>query len=149
MNLLAPVSEIMTKDVITIDIDDSFLEISKIFENRRIHHLPVLDEGKLAGIISKSDYLSYKRCGEVGEVVFNNNMKINIRDFKARHFMTRGLAKLEPGDRINIALEIFKENLFHAILVVEDGVLKGILSTYDIIFHLANDMEASQKYHFR
>ena len=47
--------------------------------------------------------------------------------------MTQGIATLEPNDRINVALQIFMENLFHAIPVVEDDEVVGILTTYDII----------------
>jgi acetoin utilization protein AcuB len=51
--------------------------------------------------------------------------------------MTKGLAKLDPEDRINVALEIFLVNRFHAIPVVKNEELVGIVTTYDIIKTLA------------
>jgi acetoin utilization protein AcuB len=47
--------------------------------------------------------------------------------------MTKGLAVLESNDRIGVAIEIFKENLFHAIPIVDDEELKGIVTTFDLI----------------
>ena len=146
MNLLAPVSDIMTRNLITVDANDSFFYLEKLFDNRKVHHLPVLNNEKLVGMVSKSDYLFYKRNNEEELVISKAGEKIKLKDLKASHIMTRGLAKLDPNDRINIALEIFKENIFHAILIVENDQLVGILSTYDIIFHLAADKVAGQKY---
>ena len=55
--------------------------------------------------------------------------------------MTKGLAKLTPDQRINVALEIFLENRFHAIPVVEEqsGELIGIITTFDVIKALASE----------
>jgi acetoin utilization protein AcuB len=51
--------------------------------------------------------------------------------------MTKGLAVLSPDDRINVAIEVFKENILHAIPIVKDGELIGLLTTHDIIKQLA------------
>ena len=53
--------------------------------------------------------------------------------------MTTGLAKLEPDDRINVALDVFCVNLFHALPVVKDNELVGILTPFDIIKTLAEE----------
>lgn len=142
MNLLAPVSTIMTKDLITISPNDPIEVVSKIFGSKRIHHLPVIENGKLAGIVSKSDYLFFRR-GYSKETAMDDQ---RIKKHKASEIMVKGVAKLEPTDRINVALEIFKENILHAIPVVEDGVLRGILTPLDIIKHLAEDREATNEY---
>jgi len=48
--------------------------------------------------------------------------------------MTTQVAKLNPEDSIMVAAGYFRENLFHAIPVVStDGLLVGILSTYDML----------------
>ena len=69
-----------------------------------------------------------------------------IKKHKASEIMVSGIAKLEPSDRINVALELFKENIFHTIPVVEDGVLRGIVIPLDVIKHLANDKGANNEY---
>ena len=51
----APVTEIMTTDVVTCAPEDSALELSRVMTERRIRHLPVTVDGKLVGIVSIGD----------------------------------------------------------------------------------------------
>ncbi|SFQ33235.1 CBS domain-containing protein [Amycolatopsis arida] len=50
-----PVSEIMTKVVATCGPEDSVDDLSAVMTQRRIRHVPVLVDGKLAGIVSIGD----------------------------------------------------------------------------------------------
>ena len=49
------VAELMTSDLITGTPDDSISETMGLLTERRIRHLPILDDGKLAGMISIGD----------------------------------------------------------------------------------------------
>jgi CBS-domain-containing membrane protein len=51
------VDEICTKEVITVDSEASAEYIATIMTEKKIHLLPVLEEGKLAGIIGKKDVI--------------------------------------------------------------------------------------------
>jgi CBS-domain-containing membrane protein len=51
------VDEICTKEVITVDCESSAEYIATIMTEKKIHLLPVLEEGKLAGIIGKRDVI--------------------------------------------------------------------------------------------
>lgn len=55
-----PVTELMTKSVITCGPDDSISEISKVMTTRRIRHVPVVEGGKLVGLVSIGDVLKYR-----------------------------------------------------------------------------------------
>ena len=55
-----PVSELMTKGVVTCAPDDSIANISRIMTQRRIRHLPVLDGGELVGLVSIGDVLKHR-----------------------------------------------------------------------------------------
>lgn len=50
-----PVSEVMTRELVTASPQDTIGEIMGLMTDRRIRHLPVLDEGRLVGIISIGD----------------------------------------------------------------------------------------------
>jgi acetoin utilization protein AcuB len=145
MNILAPVSSIMTADPIAVDNNDSLRVVDQIFKENRIHHVPVTENGELTGIISKSDFLFFKR-GFTTDSLNKELEEVRMNSYKAGDIMTKGLAKMEPNEKINVALEIFKENLFHAIPIVEGKKLVGILTTYDIIKHLADDKGAIASY---
>lgn len=49
------ISEVMTKDVVTVGPGTSLREAAKMMADRWIRHLPVLDGGKLVGVLSQRD----------------------------------------------------------------------------------------------
>jgi signal-transduction protein with cAMP-binding, CBS, and nucleotidyltransferase domain len=51
------ISEIMTGDVITVDCDQPLEECMSLMINKNIRHLPVYDDGELAGLLSMRDVL--------------------------------------------------------------------------------------------
>lgn len=136
MNTLNPVKTIMTTNLVTVNPKDSLWEVKKIFDNHRIHHLPVVRYKGIVGLISKTDLLHFLKgaCNDNFEEMLN---EARLQNYTAEDIMTTGLAKIGPDDHISVAIEIFKENLFHAIPVVEKEELVGIITTYDIIKNLS------------
>lgn len=59
-----PVSDIMTAKVITCGLQDSNDDVMQIMTGGRFRHVPVVDEGKLAGIISIGDVVK-RRIAEI------------------------------------------------------------------------------------
>ncbi|TXB62406.1 CBS domain-containing protein [Phaeodactylibacter luteus] len=137
MNILDPVKSIMTTNLLTVTTGDKLTAVKEIFDNHRVHHIPVVRYKELVGIISKTDFLHFLRgFNRNAEDEFVNEAR--MRAYKVEDIMTKGIAKLAPEDRINVALEIFLENRFHAIPVVNAaGELEGLLTTFDIIKTLA------------
>ncbi len=127
----------MTRDLITVNPKDSLKVVKEIFDSKRLHHIPVVRYKKIVGIISKSDVLYFMK-GANPEKEKARNEKL-LEKYTAEEIMTTGMAKLESDDRINVALEVFKENLFHAIPVVDNDELTRIVTTYDIIMALSED----------
>lgn len=132
MDILAPISTIMTKDLITVNPETKLSEVRKIFAEHRIHHIPVVNYKKIEGIISKFDLMHFLKGLSIDstENVLN---EIRLQNYEAKDIMTTGMAKLASHERINVALAIFEENLFHSIPIVDDGDLVGLVTTYDII----------------
>ncbi|MCB0558294.1 MAG: CBS domain-containing protein [Lewinellaceae bacterium] len=140
MNVLAPVKTLMTTNLITVNPGDKLIDVKAIFEKNKIHHIPVVSYKKIVGIVSKTDFIYFMRgFSRNEEDQFVNEAR--LRAYKAEDIMTKGLAKLTPDQRINVALEIFLENRFHAIPVVEEqsGELIGIITTFDVIKALASE----------
>jgi len=145
MNLLERVNTIMTKDLITLQRYESLIKVERIFKDNAIHHIPIIENDVLVGMVSKSDYLFFKRGFQNTESNERTD-QLRLKTHIVNDIMTRGLATLDSDDRINVALEIFKENLFHAIPIVDDKKLVGIVTTYDVIKHLADDKGAVNSY---
>ena len=53
--LAVSVAEVMTSPVVTCEPEDSVAELMAEMTNRRIRHFPVLDDGRLTGIVSIGD----------------------------------------------------------------------------------------------
>lgn len=59
----APVSDIMTSDVVTCTPDDTVEQVSEHMTVRRFRHVPVTAEGRLAGIVSIGDLVKSRLRG--------------------------------------------------------------------------------------
>jgi acetoin utilization protein AcuB len=132
MNLFAPVSDIMTSQLYTVSSEDNLATVKEIFDKHRIHHVPVVHVRQLVGMISKSDFENF--LGGVGK--FKDDQFIanaRLEHTKAKDIMISKLAKVESTDRINVVVEVFCKNLFHALPVVDNDELVGIVTPFDIL----------------
>lgn len=130
------VAQIMSTPVITVKPNDTMSDVQDIFRKHNIHHIPVVDEGKVVGIISKSDY--YRLLHGFTLFKTQKSEQYNdaiMRSLLAGEAMTRQVATLAPGDSLEMAVGFFRENLFHALPVVDKGRLIGILTTFDLLTH--------------
>lgn len=145
MNSLGPVSEIMTANPIVLPPSATIGDAAKIFDKHKVHHIPIAIDNTLLGMVSMSDYLFFRR-GFLDDRDDEKIENIRMNNYEVSFIMTKGLAKMSSNERINVALDIFKENLFHAIPIVDNEVLVGILTTHDIIINLAEDNGAYAEY---
>jgi acetoin utilization protein AcuB len=138
MNILAPISTIMTTKIIAVNPDDTLAEVKRVFETNKIHHLPVVRYKSIVGIISKTDFLHFLH-GFKGNDMDKFIDETRLRSWKAEEIMTRGLAKIDSKEPIRTVLDVFLVNRFHAIPIVDNDELVGIVTTFDVIKALANE----------
>lgn len=136
MNNSATLKDIMIdKDLIVIKLNTPFHKIKTIFDENNFHHLPVVDDmAMVKGIISKSDFtkitypLTTNTSGKIYSQKFYNSLT-------AKDIMTNNPIYLNPDDRIGLAADLFLENQYHALPIVEDGVLVGIVTSHDLLVY--------------
>lgn len=134
MNPLTSVSTLMTTELITIMPSTTLKEARDLFTKYNIHHLPVVSSaGKLEGMLSHSDYvkLSYEYATTASEI------------------MTRKLAKLEASDTVRTAANLFLINRFHALPVVDDDRIIGIITVLDLIRLMDTEKVSLEDYNNR
>jgi acetoin utilization protein AcuB len=144
MDFTAPIATYMTRKLIAVAPTDKLAHVKAIFDEHRIHHLPVVHYTTLVGIISKTDLHHFMR----GILTSDNDKLIEqsrLEYYTAGDIMTTGIATLSSNERINVALQVFLENLFHAIPVVDNGELVGMLTTFDIVKALSDEDNARIK----
>lgn len=120
MNLLTKISTLMTTELVTVTENTPVAVALGMLNEHNIHHLLVLTpEKELMGILSHADFLKLPDHGAGMHLV--------------KEIMTTGVAKLEPTDTVRTAANLFTLNKFHALPVVEEGKLVGILTTLDLV----------------
>jgi CBS domain-containing protein len=55
-----PLRELMTKEVVSVDIHESLTTVLALMDHHQIHYLPVTESGSLAGIINMLDLVKYR-----------------------------------------------------------------------------------------
>jgi len=128
-----PVSRIMTQRIASVRLEDNLEYVRQIFERHGFHHIPVVEGSKLVGIVSYTDYL------RVIHDYFSNpeskpaSEKL-LHTLTVKDMMTENPVCLKPNDTVETALQVFRENPFHALPVTDEhGKLFGILTTYDVM----------------
>lgn len=116
-----PLSSIMTKELVTLGPKDTLAQADTLLRSKRIHHLPIVEGNRLVGLLTTYDL--YK----------DEHAKSDYPDILIEKVMTTKLATLEPSDKIGTAAEIFLAHLFHAVPIVENDALVGIVTTHDVL----------------
>ena len=124
---------IMTTRLIVVNLNTSFNQIKRIFDENEFHHLPVVDQdGKIKGIISKSDFtsLTYRLSRETSGAIYSAK---SYEKLSAEDLMTANPFSLNAEDEIGMAADLFLENVFHAVPIVEEERLVGLVTTHDLL----------------
>ncbi len=132
---LPPCKEVMTKNLITVHEHEILDTVVSYFSSHNIHHLPVLNsDAKLVGIISQTDIERLKMSASIFK--FNTEDDYNKALFEcliAKSVMTKNVVHVGPNDKIDVAYAIFKKNKIHALPVVEESTLIGIITPLDLL----------------
>jgi acetoin utilization protein AcuB len=130
------VSEIMTRTLITIEPNTILDAVNELFVQHDFHHLPVVENGKFVGILSRTDIDRVSSNIDLFHTKANKlaNDKI-FRSLVASEVMSAKAVVLAPNDFLSYAATLFAENKYHALPVVEDDKLVGLVTTFDLIEH--------------
>lgn len=126
------VDAIMTRDVVTCDINEPLKTINDIFDDKHIRHVPILSEGKLVGIMSQTDILRISFGNTFGDEQEDADEAI-FDMLSINQVMKHSPITVNANDPIRAAAEIFTDKEFHALPVMDEEQLVGIVTTTDII----------------
>lgn len=132
MNLAQKIEEIMTASVLWLKPENRLEKAKELFEDNGFHHVPVIKNEQLVGILSKTDLLYFLRpIHKDHQEQYLNNLR--LKNYTVEEAMTKNVVTVEASDTLEDALEIFSENMFHALPVKSDQKVVGIITVYDII----------------
>lgn len=131
----APVTTIMTQHVITLKKKDTLETAEKLFKKHHIRHIPVVSGNAIIGMLSYTDLLrisfadsAFEDDDYVDSVVYNM--------FTIEQVMVKKIVSVSPSNSIKEVAEILANSEFHALPVVDQNELVGIVTTTDLIKYL-------------
>jgi|SRR5579884_126715 CBS domain-containing protein len=119
------VRDIMTKNIITIDISKSALDGARLMDEKAISSLIVLKDGNPVGIVTERDFIK-KVCAK----------ELAISQVKIGDIMSKILTTAEPDTPIEVAVQRMVNHKVRRLPVVEDGKIVGIITVTDLAKHL-------------
>ena len=129
------ISTIMTKDLITVNHSDDLITAERLFNNHNIRHIPVVNGKEIIGMLSYTDLLRISYADAVYEDETDvETMVYNM--FTIEQVMAKNLVKVSSKTTIKEVAEILSEKEFHALPVVDENELVGIVTTTDLINYL-------------
>src|SRR5688500_4301503 len=140
-------SDIMTSPVITVGPDTAVRHIARLLFEHRISAVPVLEKGKLVGIVSEADLLHRHEIG-TDRSVRNWWLQLvsadrSISDYvrshatRARDIMTREVAAVTPDTPLAEIATLLEKRRIKRVPVLLDGRLAGIVSRSNLVQALA------------
>ncbi|WP_281634401.1 CBS domain-containing protein [Flavobacterium luteolum] len=126
-----PISHIMTKTVVTADEKDDLKTVVEKLKTNTIRHIPIVKGKEVIGIISRTD-INRLTFGALFEGQDNADEAI-LEMLTVPQVMTSKPKTVSSDTIIRDLAEIFVKEDFHALPVVDNGELKGIVTTTDVV----------------
>jgi CBS domain-containing protein len=135
MKRLEPVSKIMTRELITLSLSDDLYKAEKLFKKHHIRHIPIVEEEHIIGMLSYSDLkrISFLDSYDSHEVEVDNAI---YNMLSIQQIMVKNIVKVNSSTTVKSVAEILAKNEFHALPVVENDILVGIVTTTDLLKYL-------------
>lgn len=131
MNQRAPVSSIMSKNIIALTRTDNLERAEMLFNKYRIKHIPVVSRDVVIGMLSYSDLLKIS-LADAAQDDYNVNAVV-YNSFSIEQVMTKDVETIDIDTTISQATQILANRGFHALPVIENGILAGIITTTDLL----------------
>ena len=116
------VQEIMTRNVVTMDCNETVLDAYKKYRDYKVGCIVITDDERCAGIVTERDLIERT-------IDITTPEKIKVREIMSSDIKTvHGLEKIEK------ALEVMEEYKIKKLPVVSDDYVVGIVTISDIAF---------------
>jgi len=130
------IRHIMTTNVVTVPSDTSLIDARRIMEAHRIRRLPVVDRGKLVGLVNRD---ALDRAGPSKLSTFSiHEVSYLLSKLTVKEVMARDLVTISPDATWEQGVQLAQSRKVGALLVVEDDRLVGIVTTNDYFYRLIN-----------
>ena len=136
MKVDAPVAQVMTPHPRVVQVTDKISDVRSALADGRMHHLPVLEDRRLVGIISMTDLLEFG--------FKPRDSHTDLDEYLDEHFTISQVMQTEPvtipsNSTVRDAARALTTGALHAVPVLkDDGELVGIVTSTDIMSYVAS-----------
>lgn len=135
MKKRVPVTEIMTKNVLTLSIKDNLEDAEELFKKNKIRHVPITAGKRILGMLSYTDLMRISFADAVGDDEHDVDTTV-YNMFSIEQVMAKDVVSVTSKTTIQEVAEFLSKKEFHALPVVENDELVGIVTTTDLITYL-------------
>ncbi len=128
------VSDLMVINPNTVHPDTPLSQVLQLMRDVACRHLPVLENGILIGIISERDI---RLAVNVPALDMDAVRSYEMREMTVGEMMTPDPITADPTSTLQQAAQWLNANTISALPVVDDGVLVGIITVFDILDYVA------------
>ncbi|MDI6764630.1 MAG: CBS domain-containing protein [Thermodesulfobacteriota bacterium] len=125
------IKDVMTKNPVTVDSETLIVDAQKIMKENNIRRLPVVDKGKLVGIVTLHDLLEASPSPATSLSVYELNYLLS--KMKVKEIMKKNPVTLSPDTPFEEALRVGQEKKIGSFPVMDKGKLVGIATESDIV----------------
>jgi acetoin utilization protein AcuB len=122
------IEEIMKTDVYTLHSDQTVQDVVDLFEEKRIRHAPVLENGKVVGVVTERD------LKDALPSRFSVSPKINAYAKSVAEIMAKKPITAHPMDFVEEIALVFYEQKIGCLPVVSQDKLVGFLTETDLLY---------------
>jgi predicted transcriptional regulator len=139
------ISELMNPHVVSARPGMSVAEVSKLLATHGISGAPVIDDsGKILGVVSQSDLVRQTdqptTVGESGRFFTDMNeyrdlanLPRDLSDAPVESLMSKEVYSVSRDSSAAMGASIMRERKVHRLLVTDQGVLVGVVSSLDLL----------------
>ena len=122
----------MTKNLITINANDVISKAAEIMAEKKLHRLPVLQDGQLVGLVTKGKITSSTSGGATSLSIFELNYLLNRTSVKEVMIKKKDLITISSDKLMEDAADMMLRHDVGCLPVVDNGELVGILTQNDL-----------------
>jgi CBS domain-containing protein len=125
------VREIMMSMPVTLKPEDTLDMANDIITLGRIRHIPIVEEGRLVGLLSQRDLLGTAATSILG--LKPKTKKALLKSFQIREVMRKAVITTGPGTAITDAAKVMADKKIGCLPIVEGDSLIGLVTVTDLL----------------
>ncbi|MDD5497153.1 MAG: CBS domain-containing protein, partial [Atribacterota bacterium] len=122
--------DIMTKEVITVNKEDTLADVAELMISKRISGFPVLEDNEIIGIITANDLFLVMDMIKTGEILKNNSS--DYSQPKVSFAMSTEVITVSPEGNLDEIIGLMKYRNIHTLPVTSQNKLVGVIGRRDV-----------------